>query len=131
MSACKIFMYNMRYKDVVEDDVLDSREREKTLFDRSVALLRKAQSPDATADDVYEAVKFTRTLWLILIDDLGQSDNGLPEALKASLISIGFFILKEIQQLQDEQVADFDALIEISESIRDGLASVVEESHEL
>lgn len=116
-------MYQMRYEDVMEEDSVGARERESILFDRGIKLLRTAQAAGPDTREASEAVAFTRKLWIILIEDLGQAENALPKELKASLISIGFFILREIQRLENGEIADFDALVEISESIRDGLAS--------
>ncbi|WP_412058305.1 flagellar biosynthesis regulator FlaF [Bartonella sp. DGB2] len=115
-------MYQMRYEDVVEDDVLSARERESILFDRCIKLLSQAQQAGPKSREVKEAINFTRRFWIILIEELGRGENSLPKSLKSSLISIGFFILKEIQRLEDGETGDFDILIEISESIRDGLA---------
>ncbi|AQX20271.1 flagellar biosynthesis regulator FlaF [Bartonella sp. WD16.2] len=116
-------MYQMRYEDVMEDDAMSARERERSLFDRCIKLLLDAKAKGPGSHEVNEAVQFARKLWIILIEDLGQAENALPPELKASLISIGFFILKEIQKLDEGKTADFDVLVEISESIRDGLSA--------
>ncbi|MBA9083436.1 flagellar protein FlaF [Bartonella chomelii] len=116
-------MYQMRYEDVMEDDAMSARERERSLFDRCIKLFLDAKAKGPGSHEVNEAVQFARKLWIILIEDLGQAENALPPELKASLISIGFFILKEIQKLDEGKVADFDVLVEISESIRDGLST--------
>lgn len=116
-------MYQMRYEDVMEEDQMGARERESILFDRCIKLLRAAQSAGVNTREASDAIAFTRKLWIILIEDLGLAENALPTELKASLISIGFFILKEIQRLENGEIADFDALVEISESIRDGLST--------
>ena len=121
-------MYQMRYEDVMEEDQMGARERESILFDRCIKLLRAAQSAGVNTREASDAIAFTRKLWIILIEDLGLAENALPTELKASLISIGFFILKEIQRLENGETADFDALVEISESIRDGLSTNPEKS---
>lgn len=121
-------MYQMRYEDVLEDDQVNARDRERVLFNRCIELLRAAQKSGGNTREIYEAVTFTRKLWIVLIEDVGLAENGLPKELKASLISIGFFILKEIQKLEDEGTADFDVLVEVLESIRDGLAKTSEGS---
>lgn len=120
-------MYQMRYEDVLEDDQMDARERESMLFDRCIKLLRLAQKAGPNSKETTDAVNFTRKLWIVLIEDLGLVENTLPDELKASLISIGFYILKEIQRLENGETTDFDVLIEISESIRNGLTSNPEE----
>lgn len=119
-------MYQMRYEDVLEDDQMDARERESMLFDRCIKLLRSAQKAGPNSQETVDAVNFTRKLWIVLIEDLGLAENNLPNDLKASLISIGFFILKEIKRLEDGETTDFDVLVEISESIRDGLTQTPE-----
>ncbi|ATO57607.1 flagellar biosynthesis regulator FlaF [Bartonella sp. 1-1C] len=119
-------MYQMRYEDVMEDDAMSARERERFLFDRCIKLLLAAKAKGPGTCEAKDAVQFARKLWVILIEDLGQAANALPQALKASLISIGFFILKEIQKLDEGEITDFDVLVEISESIRDGLAENAE-----
>jgi flagellar biosynthesis regulator FlaF len=59
--------------------------------------------------------------WTILLEDLADSGNGLPDSLKASLISIGIWMLKRTEEIRQGETEDFSALIEISENIRKGL----------
>jgi len=114
-------MYQMRYEDIIEESALDARERESVLFERFVGLLEAARRDGPGSVSAREVIFYARRLWIALIEDLGDVDNGLQKELKASLISIGFFTLKEIERLDEGELIDFDALIEISQSIRDGL----------
>jgi len=114
-------MYQMRYEDIIEENAMDARARESVLFERFIALLEAARRDGPGSVSAVEAISYARRLWIALIEDLGDIDNGLQKELKASLISIGFFTLKEIERLDEGELIDFDALIEVSQSIRDGL----------
>jgi len=114
-------MYQMRYEDIVEESALDARARECVLFERFIGLLEAARRDGPGSPAAQEAVIFARKLWIALIEDLGDVDNGLQKELKASLISIGFFTLREIERLDEGKLIDFDTLIEIAGSIRAGL----------
>ena len=37
-------MYQMRYEDVMNDDMASAKERERALFDRSIAMLEAAKA---------------------------------------------------------------------------------------
>jgi len=114
-------MYQMRYEDIIEESAIDARERESVLFDRFINLLEIARRAGPGSAAAQDAILYARKLWIALIEDLGDVNNGLDKELKASLISIGFFTLKEIERLAEGELIDFDALIEISSSIRNGL----------
>ncbi len=43
---------------------------------------------------------FLQRLWAILTGDLAPHENALPEALRASLISTGLWIAKEIEAIR-------------------------------
>ncbi len=45
----------------------------------------------------------------------------LPKELKAAIISVGIFVLKEIERIRQGESNDYATLIEITQSIRDGL----------
>lgn len=116
-------MYQMRYEDVIEESVRGARERESALFNHCIKLLQAAQKAGLKTPAALDAVLFTRKLWGVLIEDLGQIGNAFPKEMKASLISIGFFILKEIDRLEKGEAINFDTVIEISQSISDGLVA--------
>ena len=74
------------------------------------------QSPEGI-----NALFFARRIWVRFIEDLGSSDNELDAELRANLISVGIWILKESERLRNGAADNFDAIIEISGIIRDGL----------
>jgi len=114
-------MYQLQYADIQEDAVMDARSRERELMKRSIDLLKKASKAEQNSIDAVEAIHFTRRLWTALVDDLAQPDNELPQELRANLISIGIWILKEVERIRQGESDDFDGIIEISDSIRKGI----------
>ncbi len=114
-------MYQLRYEDVMSDDASSAKERERMLFDRSIDMLMAAKANGAMSREGIDATYFTTRLWATLIDDLGSEENVLPKELKASIISVGIFILKEIERIRQGESDDYATLIDITRSIRDGL----------
>jgi flagellar protein FlaF len=118
-------MYQFSYAEVLEDDPQESRERERVLLHRAVELLKDARETGPASRESIEALAFLRRIWTVLLDDLVSPENGLPEKLRASLISIGIWILKEADLIRVEHSRTMDGLIAVNETIRDGLARAV------
>ncbi|AAL53403.1 flagellar biosynthesis regulator FlaF [Brucella melitensis] len=114
-------MYQLRYEDVMNDDMASAKERERMLFDRTIAMLEAARANGAESREGIDAAYFTSKLWTTIIDDLGSEENALPKELRAAIISIGIFVLKEIERIRQGESNDYATLIEITQSIRDGL----------
>jgi flagellar protein FlaF len=114
-------MYQFSYAEIMADDVADSREREKQVLDRAVSLLRVAEHKGRESREAVEALYYTRRVWVALIDDLRLADNQLPANLKADLISIGIWILKEVDRIRMRQSVNFKGIADIITIIRDGL----------
>ncbi|SJZ82123.1 flagellar biosynthesis regulator FlaF [Consotaella salsifontis] len=114
-------MYQFSYAEVAQDVCVDARERERQALDRSVELLRRAERNGPRSRDAVEALYVTRNLWAVLIEDLARPENDLPKQLKGDLISIGLWILRQAEAIRLGQSQNFKGLIEISETIRDGL----------
>ncbi|RUU61172.1 flagellar biosynthesis regulator FlhF, partial [Mesorhizobium sp. M2C.T.Ca.TU.009.01.2.1] len=55
------------------------------------------------------------------VEDLGSSDNALPKELRANLISIGLWLLRETEDIRQGRTNNFEGLIEVSQIIRDGI----------
>lgn len=114
-------MYQLNYADIQEDAIVDAKTRERQLIERSINLLATARDSEPNSISVVEATHFTRRLWTALLNDLGQSDNMLPNELRASLISIGIWVLKENEKIRQGESSDFDGIIEISNTILEGI----------
>ena len=81
-------------------------------------------------DDVHSKIRESATAqgmsmsaWLerMLIEDLAAPDNGLPRELRAQIVSIGIWILRELERIRGDDKANFGDLIEVSRAIRKGL----------
>lgn len=118
-------MYQFSYAEVLEDDPQEARERERVALHRAVELLKAARETGPESRETIEALAFLRRIWTVLLDDLVSPENGLPEKLRASLISIGIWILKEADLIRLQQSRAMDGLIAVNETIRDGLARAV------
>jgi len=114
-------MYQARYDDIMSDGADSARQTERSLFDQSITMLEEAREEGGYSFRGIEAVQFTSRLWMLVLEDLGSPANGLPPELRASLISIGIFILKELEAIRQERSSDYDSIIEITRTIRDGL----------
>ncbi|MFC5069736.1 flagellar biosynthesis regulator FlaF [Flaviflagellibacter deserti] len=115
-------MHQFSYADIVGDAVSLSRQHEAMAMDRAVELLELAKTKGSKSREAIDAVLYLRRLWSYLIEDLAQPENDLPEALRADLISIGLWIIKEAEQIRRHESENFDGLIEINGIIRAGLA---------
>ena len=72
-------------------------------------------------EDQVQSLLYVRRLWTIFIEDLAHPENGLPEKLRADIISIGLWVVKESDRLREEKSNDVMQLVEINRLIRDAL----------
>ena len=115
-------MYEFAYNEVVEDSHATIRAREREAIDRVIAMLRDAQAKGAESRERIEALYYLRRLWTIFLDDLNDPGNELPKPLRAGLLSIGVWMMKEIDRAHGGLTTDLTAMIEINAIIRDGLS---------
>ena len=66
-----------------------------------------------------EACYYNRKLWSIFLADLANPDNGLPDATKASLVSLGIWVQKYTGSVLVG--APVQPLVDVNRSIMDGL----------
>ncbi len=114
-------MYRSTYSHTLEDDPAQARGRERAAFDHAISLLRDAEEDGPGSPKGVEALRFLERFWMLLLEDLANDGNELPQALRASLISIGIWISREAQDIRSGKVSNFGGLIEINSIIRDGL----------
>ena len=114
-------MYEFAYNEIVEESSRSMRAEEARALDRVIGLLRQAQPSGPKSRQGINALYQLRTLWTVFLDDLNGSENGLPASLRAGLISIGIWVIKEIERLRGGEATDLEPLIEINQIIRDGL----------
>jgi flagellar protein FlaF len=114
-------MYQFSYADIQSDSIADAKNRERQLLDRSIDLLVAAQAKGAKSIQTIEALHFLNRIWTTFIDDLGKPDNELPKELRANLIPIGLWLLREADAIRRGDSDNFSGLIDISQIIRDGI----------
>lgn len=114
-------MYRFAYAEILEESGGAAREREREVFDHCVALLQAAEKAGPDSPAAVEAIFFTRRLWTFLIEDLGSSGNQLPDALRANLISIGLWVMREIENIRLGESQNFAGVIDVVRSVREGL----------
>jgi flagellar protein FlaF len=114
-------MYQFSYADIQTDSVADAKDRERQLLTRSIDLLVAARESGTQSVQAIEAIHFLNRVWTSFIEDLGGSENALPSELRANLISIGLWLLRESEAVRQGESENFDGLIEVSQIIRDGI----------
>lgn len=114
-------MYRFSYAEVVEDAPKECRQREYEVFERAIGLLKAAEGLPARSPEIRDAVEFLQRLWTAFVQDLAHSDNELPDKLKAQLISIGFWVMRESGRVALGEHNDLTALIDINTMIQEGL----------
>jgi flagellar biosynthesis regulator FlaF len=92
------------------------RDQEADVFRHAIAGLKSAR--DAAEIQKIRALADNRRLWIMVSDLLRDPTNALPNALKASILSVGLTVRREM----DREKPDFDFLISINEHIAAGLA---------
>ena len=109
------------YEAVVDDSGHEARGRERQALSLGIDRLERLQKDRFSVDDLVASLLYVRRLWTIFIEDLSHPDNGLPEKLRADIISIGLWVVKEADRLREERSNDLVQLIEINRMIRDAL----------
>lgn len=114
-------MYQFSYADIQTDSVADAKDRERQLLTRSIDLLATARQKGGGSRESIEAIHFLNRVWTSFIEDLGNPENELPIELRANLISIGLWLLREAEEVRQGRSENFEGLIEVSQIIRDGI----------
>ncbi len=92
------------------------REQEADVFRRVTGALRAAQQ--GTPMDQVKALADNSRLWMMVGDLLRDPENVLPAALRASVVSVGQALQREMRR----ETPDFGFLIAVNEDITAGLS---------
>jgi flagellar protein FlaF len=114
-------MYQFSYAEVLEDNPQESRERERQALEHAVELLKRAKQKGRSSREAIDALYYVRKLWMILIEDLANPENDLPDVLKADLINVGLWVTRETDVISVGKSDNFDGLIDVCGMVRDGL----------
>ena len=93
------------------------RQQESDVFRLTIARLQAARRDGPLAE--VRALADNRRLWMAVSDLMRDSENGLPAELRASIISVGLAVQREM----DRDNPDYDFLISVNKNIADGLAA--------
>ena len=94
------------------------RDQEADIFRRATAALRHAQSGEEL--DRVRAIADNSTLWTTVVIALRDPQNALPEALRASIVSVGAAVQRE----HSAKVPDLPFLIGVNEQMTAGLMGI-------
>ncbi len=97
-------------------DRRSQRVQEADVFRRAIGVLKAAR--DAGPVQRVRALSDNRRLWMAVTDLMRDPDNSLPITLRASILSVGLTVQRDM----DSEQPDFDFLIEINENIAAGLS---------
>jgi flagellar protein FlaF len=114
-------MYRFSYAEVLEETPQSARAREKMALEHSIGLLEAAAELGPNSRDSIEALHFCRRLWAMLLEDLAHPDNALPKQLRADLISIGIWIMREAEEIRLGRSKNFKGIIDVTRVIAEGL----------
>ena len=92
------------------------REQEADVFRRASGALKAARDADAIRR--IHAIADNRLLWTVVADLMRDPANALPPDLRASIVSVGIAVQREMERDRP----DFDFLIAINENIAAGLS---------
>ena len=97
------------------------RDRERSLFDQSIMMLEAARDEGGYSYKGIEAVHFTSRLWMIIIEDLGQSGKWTASRI-ARLVDLDRNIHSQGTGGNPQETSrDYDSIIDITKTIRDGI----------
>jgi flagellar protein FlaF len=114
-------MYKFSYEEMLNESGSRQRENERLAIEQSITLLQSAERAGPQSREAVEAIIFLNRLWSFFLEDLSKSENGLPDDVRAKLISIGIWMLKEAQAISNGKSRNFAALIDVSNVIAEGL----------
>lgn len=93
------------------------REQEADVFRRATGALKAAREAEPLSRA--RALSDNRLLWLTVSDLMRDPANGLPLDLRASILSVGIAVQREMERDRP----DFEFLISVNENIAAGLTS--------
>lgn len=99
------------------------REAEYRLFGQVTRALIDAEKLDRRDfRQRIDAIDWNRRLWTTLAADCSSAGNGLPDSIRAQIISLSLWVSRYSSQVAREG-ADVGPLIEVNKNIMAGLAS--------
>ena len=97
------------------------RQTEYRLFAQITRQMIAARDSNAPASEMADALHRNRELWSTLAGDCGTEGNGLPSALRASIISVSLWVNRYTTDVI-RGIQSIDELIEVNRNVMEGLA---------
>lgn len=117
--------YNAYLKAQNATTVQNSRDTEYRLLGQVTAGLMEAEENPADIKKRMDVLVWNRQVWSVFRMDLYHPENGLPENLRAQLISLSNWIEQETFRILQQPALPLDGLIDVNRNIMDGLKAQV------
>ena len=104
----------------VQQTTESPRNSEYRLFGSVTSALIDAQKLDRLDKGLIHALDWNRRMWSALASDCAGDGNGLPEQLRAQIISISIWVSKYSSDIMKDN-GDVEDLIDINKTIMEGL----------
>lgn len=114
-------MFTQAYQEAAEDEQQSARDGEREIIERTIQQMIQSDLDPQNSNIRVSALHFTLQVWTYFLNDLASPENLTPKELKASLISIGIFIMRHLENMRQDPSLKFKPIREISETIREGL----------
>lgn len=114
-------MFNLAYAEAAEGDQGEARSEEYQAMEYSIGVMEASRRDPSSAGKRIKAIYDTANVWTMLMEDLAHPDNAYPNELKAGLISIGIYILKQLQAMRGDSSVSFAPIIDVTRTIKEGL----------
>ena len=99
------------------------RELEFRLFSQVTRALQEAEAMEAAAiGPRMEALDWNRRVWMALAGDCAEPSNRLPDATRASIISLSLWVDRHTSAVFRRE-EEFAPLIEVNRIVMQGLAA--------
>ncbi len=96
------------------------RETEYRLFGQVTRSLMAVADSDADLSSRAAALAWNRQIWSAMASDCADERNGLPDALRAGIISLALFVRRYSSEVLRDG-AEMEPLIDINRTIMQGL----------
>lgn len=98
------------------------REAEYRIFGQVTAGLIRATEDSASHKQLIDALGNNRKLWSALALDCAAEGNGLPDSLRAQIISLSIWVSKYSSEVM-QKGSQIEPLIDVNKAIMEGLAA--------
>jgi flagellar protein FlaF len=114
-------MYKFSYDEVLGDGGERQRADERLAIQHSIDLLLKAEETGPNSREAVDALFYVNRLWSYLLEELAHPQNALPVEARASLISVGIWLLREAEAISGGTSENLKGVREVSQTIAEAL----------